>query len=115
MDTSSIAGIDSWPEVIALLLLVVAVAVVPQIGSWIAAARARDSAERIETSLQRNNGGGSVKDALDRIEAGLGEVRTEQDAQAERLTSVEAWQSAQTEQAEAPSIEPGTGRHRASE
>lgn len=89
MDTTPISGIDSWPEVVALFLLVIAVSIVPQVGSWIAAHKAAKSAGRVEDTLANTNGGSHVKDALDRIESGLRRVEAKQNEHAERISELE--------------------------
>jgi cytoskeletal protein RodZ len=52
---------------------------------------ARQSVKRVEKTLTENNGGSSVKDANDRIEASLAELRETQVSHGKALTEHVEW------------------------
>lgn len=87
-DVPSPIEVTSWPQVAALGILLAFLAV-PQIIGYLTTSRiargARDGANaaaetvsEVKQTLTENNGGSSIKDYLDRLEAGLAEVRAEQ-------------------------------------
>lgn len=101
-DVPSPIEVTNWPQAVALLGLLAFLAV-PQIIGYLTTSRtargARDNANAaagaasaaaenagaaaetagaIKETLTKNNGGSSIKDYLDRLEAGLTEVRAEQ-------------------------------------
>ncbi len=100
MDGIDPTTFQTWESVAALGLLVFAVSVVPQIASWIAASRARDAAERIEHEM-RPNSGGSLRDAVDRLEVAVSEVSDGQKALAERMDAHEQEEQAVIDETQA--------------
>lgn len=73
--------VQSWPQAIVMIALILAVMVVPAVigymnnrlvkGVKADAEEARDAAKAVKTSITENNGGGSVKDRFDRLEGKL--------------------------------------------
>lgn len=59
---------NPW-QALVLVVLILAFVVWPGIAAWIQARRSASAVHEVKTTLQENNGGGSVRDALDRIEA----------------------------------------------
>lgn len=97
-DVPSPIEVTSWPQVVALLGLLAFLAV-PQIigylttsrnarGAASSASAAAETASEVKQTLTENNGGSSIKDYLDRLEAGLTEVRAEQADVRARLEGV---------------------------
>lgn len=75
--------ITNWPAALVAVVLILCVVALPSILTVMGNKRV----QKIETSITQNNGGKSVKDYLDRIEA-------RQVAQEQRLDAVEAAVSA---------------------
>ena len=69
----------TWPQATVAMFLIFAFIIWPGIQSQLA----RRETQAVKKTLTENNGGGSVKDALDRIEETLG-------SNAQRLTHLEA-------------------------
>ncbi|MFT3971689.1 MAG: hypothetical protein QM695_15795 [Micropruina sp.] len=69
---------------------IVAVVIVFALFMW-PSIQARQSARRIETTLTTNNGGGHVKDQMDRIEAELHSVAKTQKSTDKKLADHLAW------------------------
>jgi len=96
MDPNTVTLVTTWPQAVAFIALVVAVMVVPSVLAYLAArdakvntSRALDAAQAVHTSMTQNNGGSSVKDALDRIEAKQEEHSKGLSGLGERMTAVE--------------------------
>ena len=64
----------SWPQAVVAVAVVLVLGVVPAVGGWLAARRARDTATRVEDTLTTNNGGGHVKDSLDELRRAAAET-----------------------------------------
>lgn len=85
------SDVATWPAAVVAVVLILAVLVVPSVLAFMGAQRSK----RIETTLTANNGGGSVKDSLDRIETTLAvDVLPELEDQGARLKAVEEAQAA---------------------
>lgn len=66
-DVPSPIEVTSWPQVAALLILAAAFVIIPAVLNYL-------SSRPIKKTLTQNNGGSSVKDYLDRIEARLDRI-----------------------------------------
>lgn len=87
-DVPSPIEVTSWPQVAALALILAFMAIPSLIGYLTTSRNAREAknnasaanetVSEVKQTLTENNGGSSIKDYLDRLEAGLTEVRAEQ-------------------------------------
>lgn len=75
--------VNPWQAVVAVVLIF-AVLIWPQLS-------ARQTAKRVEKTLTTNNGGSTVKDALDRMEAAVATIQTTQQAQGKKLDDHIEW------------------------
>jgi hypothetical protein len=76
---------DNWPTALVLVVFLICVLVVPSVLTYLG----NKQVKAVRTSLEENNGGSSVRDALDRIERGMGNLdqrlaKVEQDAKQAR-------------------------------
>jgi hypothetical protein len=65
--------IVSWPQAVVAVVVVLALLVWPGVSSWMTARQARDSARAAHAAIEheaRPNSGSSMKDSLNRLEAG---------------------------------------------
>lgn len=100
-DPNVITLVTTWQQAVVAVALIVAVLVVPSVLSYLAARQAKRSAttvNEVNKTLTTNNGGGNVKDALDRIERSLEQQGQRQQEHGEalagmgqRLGALEAW------------------------
>lgn len=60
-------SVQSWPQAVVFIFLILAVLVVPSVLSYLGNRRMK----RVETTLTTNNGGSTMKDAMDRMEHDL--------------------------------------------
>lgn len=81
-------------EVTVTLITTGGLILVALIGVWVEQVRTRRKAQTVVTAVTPN-GGESMRDAVNRIERDVREVRVEQNRQGQRLAAVEALQSQQ--------------------
>lgn len=77
-----VGEVVSWPQAFVGIVIILALVVWPGVLAWLNTKNSRSATQDIKTTLTQNNGGGSVKDALDRIEAH--QAKTDR-----RLTAIE--------------------------
>lgn len=66
MDNLPTTGdVQSWPQAVVAIVMILALAVWPGVQAFLNAKRTKQAVK----TLTQNNGGGSIKDQLDRIEA----------------------------------------------
>jgi Tfp pilus assembly protein FimT len=70
-DYVDIGSVVNWPQASVVVVFILAVIVWPGFAGWLNSRKAKESAQRTETSLTTNNGGSTTKDQLDRIEKTL--------------------------------------------
>lgn len=85
-----IQSVLTWPQAVVAVFVLLALVVWPGVLAWLNSKNSRSTTQDIKTTLTKNNGGGSVKDALDRIEA-------HQKKTDERLAAIEERLPAQRE------------------
>lgn len=62
------AVVNPW-QAIVVVALIFALIILPSIAAWVQGKRSAAEVHDVKTTLQENNGGGSVRDSLDRIES----------------------------------------------
>lgn len=82
------AVVNPW-QALVLVVFLVCVMVVPQVGAWVQARRSAAAVHEVKATLQENNGGGSVRDSLDRIEAAQAQQGDVLTAVVERVEALE--------------------------
>lgn len=81
-----ISAVLTWPQALVACVIIFGVLVWPGVVAHLNQRATRD----IQSTLTKHNGGGSVKDALDRIEATQAEQAEQLNSQCERLERMEA-------------------------
>lgn len=92
IDPTGWAAIDSWPAAVAVVVLILALLVVPQVGAWVQARRSAAAVHEVRTMLHHEvnpNSGGSLRDAVDRLEVGVRDQSEQTRALAARVSALE--------------------------
>lgn len=82
------AVVNPW-QALVLVVLILCIMVVPQVGAWVQARRSAAAVHEVRTTLQQANGGGSVRDSLDRIERRQREQGDQLTAVVQRVEALE--------------------------
>lgn len=86
----NIDSVITWPQATVAIVFLIGILIVPAVINYLQNRELKAAVKASHTTLTQNNGGGSVKDALDAIRSDLSEIKATQKDHSARLVALEA-------------------------